>query len=205
MDTDFNEFMNLSSVNEIKDKTSNKLVYFSHDAHPSPDNPVEQFSSNTEQVGTLSECAVLSSCLSSAGGDFNDTPTVQRSGTELRAKKCRQNFQIPHFPYDVEVQLQRGNKFFVEAGTYLKISPGLKSAILERLAENIFQFTAYPRESQIDDVAKALVEKYPCLKEKGSVKGYTVWIFSLKYKMANYQTKMRNVGCPEVDKWNVIL
>lgn len=83
---------------------------------------------------------------------------------------------------------------FVGTRTSLKIRPGLKSGILEKLAEEIFQFTTDPQV----DVAKALVDKFLCLQEKGSMNGYSGWIFSLKHKMANYRTKMRNLGCPKV-------
>lgn len=48
------------------------------------------------------------------------------------------------------------------------------------------------------DVAEALVKKYPCLKEPGSFSGYYGWQQSLKYKMANYRTKLCGYGVPEV-------
>ncbi|XP_073701942.1 uncharacterized protein [Garra rufa] len=201
MDVDFNEFMNLSSIHDIKDKTTIKVIYLAHDTNPSPDHPVEQSLSASETFSASSECSVLSYSLLPSGGDSDDTVTIPTSDAEVQSVLAQiwpQKFPIPRFQYDVEVQLQRGNEIFVETGTSLKISPGLKSGILEKLAENIFQYTAYPRDSQIDDVAKSLVEKFPCLKEKGSVKGYSRWIFSLKHKMANYRTKMRNIGCPEV-------
>lgn len=106
-------------------------------------------------------------------------------------------FPIPRISYNVEVQLQRGNENFRESGTRLNITPGLKSDIMEKLAEEIFQYTAYPQNHQIDEVAAALIKKFPCLKEQ-SATGYYAWMISLKYKMANYRTKMRNFGCPEV-------
>lgn len=202
MDADFNEFMNLSSVHDITDKSTIKLIYVAHDTHPSPDHPAEQSSSASEPLSTLTECSILSSSLLPSGGDSDGTVTIPTSNAEIQSLRVQvwpKKIPIPRFPYDVEVQLQRGNEMFVETGTSLKISPGLKSGILEKLAEDIFQYTAYPRDSQIDDVAKSLVEKFPCLKEKGSVKGYSGWIFSLKHKMANYRTKMRNIGCPEVN------
>lgn len=47
----------------------------------------------------------------------------------------------------------------------------VKSDILERLAEAIFYYTAYPNDAQRSAVAQALVEKHPCLKEPGSFIG----------------------------------
>ncbi|KAF6737346.1 hypothetical protein FQA47_008563 [Oryzias melastigma] len=51
---------------------------------------------------------------------------------------------------------------------------------------------------EFDEVAKALVTAHPCLKEPGSATGYGGWKTSLKYKLANYRTKLRQIGCPEV-------
>ncbi|KAK0140601.1 hypothetical protein N1851_022415 [Merluccius polli] len=61
------------------------------------------------------------------------------------------------------------------------------------------RYKAYPSSAEFDGVAEALVKKYPCLRERGSVSGFSGWKISLKYKMANYQTKLRNIGCAELD------
>lgn len=74
----------------------------------------------------------------------------------------------------------------------------IKADVLEKLAESIFAYTAYPSSAQISDVAEALVKKYPCLKEPGSFAGYYGWQQSLKYKMGNYRTKLRSFGLPEL-------
>lgn len=47
-------------------------------------------------------------------------------------------------------------------------------------------------------MAQALITKHPCLKEQGSVSGFYGWKISLKYKMANYRTRLRSIGCPEL-------
>ncbi|CAL8258511.1 unnamed protein product [Arctogadus glacialis] len=74
----------------------------------------------------------------------------------------------------------------------------VKADILEKLAETIYAYAAYPSSAQISLVAEALVNKYPCLKEPGSFAGYYGWQQSIKYKMANYRTKLRGYGVPEV-------
>lgn len=68
------------------------------------------------------------------------------------------------------------------------------SDILEKLAESIFRYTAYPTHVHILTV----VQKYPCLKEPGSFLGMYGWQQSLKYKMGNYPSKIRNqnIACP---------
>lgn len=43
------------------------------------------------------------------------------------------------------------------------------------------------------------MKKHPCLREQGSVTGFYGWKISLKYKMANYRTKLWNVGCEELN------
>lgn len=60
------------------------------------------------------------------------------------------------------------------------------------------KYKIYPSSAEFDNVAEALITKYPCLKEKGSVTGYYGWKISLKYKMANYRTRLRNIGCQEL-------
>lgn len=56
----------------------------------------------------------------------------------------------------------------------------------------------YPTDKDFEGVAEALLCKPPFSKEPGSVTGYGGWKMSLKYKMANYRTKLRQRGCPEV-------
>nr|XP_015206550.1 PREDICTED: uncharacterized protein LOC102682436 [Lepisosteus oculatus] len=82
-------------------------------------------------------------------------------------------------------------------GTLL-INPSIKSKILEILAENIYQYCAYPTSTQISAGAEALIQKHPCLREPGSYSGHCGWQTWLKYKMANYRTKLRSLGCPEL-------
>lgn len=69
----------------------------------------------------------------------------------------------------------------------------LKTAILDSLADNEFE-----------DVAEALVSSHPCLKEPGSATGYGGWKVSLKYKLANYRRKLRQLGCREVELKSLI-
>ncbi|CAM4678776.1 unnamed protein product [Leuciscus chuanchicus] len=64
-----------------------------------------------------------------------------------------------------------------------KTYPGVKSNILECLAELIFSYTPYPNDAQRCAVAEALIKKNPCLKEPGSFNGLYGWQQSLKYKI----------------------
>ncbi|MED6234246.1 hypothetical protein ATANTOWER_025319, partial [Ataeniobius toweri] len=93
--------------------------------------------------------------------------------------------------------LERATEEYKKNGTLLPTSKE-KTDIMEKLAETIFTFTAYPSNTQVSYVAEVLVTKYSCLKEPGSFSGYYGWQQSIKYKMANYLTKLRGFGVPEV-------
>ncbi len=74
--------------------------------------------------------------------------------------------------------------------------------MLEKFAEEIFRYTAYPTGLQIEVVVEALLKKHPCLREPGtSFSGMYGWQQRLKYKMANYRSKLRKheVPCPKLD------
>lgn len=107
-------------------------------------------------------------------------------------------FCVPRFTYDAEIKLQKAHVAFKENGMLLIPDPKLKSNILEGLIQEIVKYTVYLTSSKFDEVAEALILKHPCLKEKGSPSGYEGWKMSLKYKLSNYRTHLRKVGCPEV-------
>ncbi|XP_048868837.1 uncharacterized protein LOC125741668 isoform X1 [Brienomyrus brachyistius] len=97
--------------------------------------------------------------------------------------------------------LHEGNRAYESDGSLLQ-NPSLNSDIPEILAETIFRYTAYPSVPQIEAVVEALLKKHPCLREPAtSFSGTYGWQQRLKWKMANYRSKMRRRGvpCPELD------
>uniref|UniRef100_A0A3B1IS49 PB1 domain-containing protein n=1 Tax=Astyanax mexicanus TaxID=7994 RepID=A0A3B1IS49_ASTMX len=120
------------------------------------------------------------------------------ASSDLKSSQWPSVFDVPRFSYDSELKLQHANTAFKEDGTFLSPDPKLKSSILDGLAEEIVKYKLYPTDSDFEEVAKALIKKHPCLKEQGSVTGCSGWKVSLKYKLGNYRTKLRNVGCMEV-------
>lgn len=96
--------------------------------------------------------------------------------------------------------LEGGNQAFQKDGTLLN-NPRLTSSILEKLAEAIFRYTAYPIGVQVLAVVEALVQKYPCLKEPGPFNGLYGRQQRIKYKMGNYRAKLRGrqFACPELE------
>ncbi|XP_028436319.1 uncharacterized protein LOC114557165 [Perca flavescens] len=128
---------------------------------------------------TLDTCSLP--CLSS--GDSVDWPDP---------------FPIPQFSHDVELQLKEANCRYAKDGSVMVISKGLKTDILDTLADCMSKISAYPERHHYENVAKALVEKHPSLKEPGSGKGWYSWFHSLKFKLGNYRQKLSAAGCPEV-------
>ncbi|XP_051782558.1 uncharacterized protein LOC127527535 [Erpetoichthys calabaricus] len=73
----------------------------------------------------------------------------------------------------------------------------MKHDMLEKLAETMYSFKAYPDDNDFSSVAKALISKHPCLTEPGPQPGWYRWKNSLKFKMANYCSKLRKAGCED--------
>lgn len=76
--------------------------------------------------------------------------------------------------------------------------PKLRSDVLEGLIQEVVKHTVYLTDSKFDEVAEALILRHPYLRENTSPLGYEGWKMSLKYKLSNYRTQLRKVGCPEV-------
>lgn len=91
--------------------------------------------------------------------------------------------EIPKFSVDVEYHLRQGNLLYLRDGTYLKVTKESKHDILEKLADIIYSFDAYPKKEDLEVVAQALVEAQPCLKEAGSPSGCVGWKNSLKCRL----------------------
>lgn len=184
MDTLFgNEFVNLTSVAEIQNKATIKIVYTS--CQPQ-DQGEDRFSfPSTSAPDDTSTCGDSTVSLSSP-----ESTSSRSSWPDL--------FCILRFIYDAEIKLAKAHVAFKENGMLLIPDPKLKSDILQGLIQEVVKHTVYPADSKFDQVAEALILKHPCLKEKGSPSAYVGWKMSLKYKLANYPTHLRKVGCPEV-------
>lgn len=135
---------------------------------------------------------------STSSEELSDTPSqadtdIFSNSSEERQRQWPEVFDmhIPKFSVDVEYRLRQANLLHLRDGTHLNPSKELKHDILERLAETIYALKAYPTNAEFEAVASALVRAHPCLKEQGSVSGWCGWKNSLKFKMGNYRTKMR--------------
>ncbi|KAL7375117.1 hypothetical protein ABVT39_012126 [Epinephelus coioides] len=183
-DNDFDEFINLTSTSDIQNKATIKVIYLQSASSTSSSCLSPRTSSLDESIS-----------ISSVDTDILSSSESSSSASSLRCKPWPDVFPVPEFVYDVEIQLQRANSDFQSNGTLFSPSPRMKPDILECLASQIIKYKAYPSSAECDAVAEALVKKHPCLREQGSVTGFYGWKISVKYKMANYRTKLRNIGC----------
>lgn len=180
-DEDFHDFCNLTCVADLpKDKVTLKVIFT-----PLPD--------------TLSESGIDTAILRESSSTPSTTsPSINSEPSPARSQPWPTNFPIPVFTYDVELRLRQGNEAFRMDGALLSVPRDMKIEILEKLAETIYSYKAYPRNEEIDSVAAALIEKHPCLKEASSTSGWYGWKISLKFKMGNYRQKLRDAGCQEL-------
>lgn len=107
-------------------------------------------------------------------------------------------FSIPSFSYDVELKLRKGNEAYEQTKKGITLTRDMKIDILDKIAQAVFEVKAYPDQDQIESVASALISRHPCLREPGSKSGYDGWKTSIKYKLGNYRSKLRQAGCTEV-------
>ncbi|XP_071348849.1 uncharacterized protein [Trachinotus anak] len=119
------------------------------------------------------------------------------SSSSLQKKQWPTEFIIPQFSVETEMILERANEVYRKEGTLLT-TPNIKSDILEKLAQSIYTYTPYLSLQNCLSVAEALIKAHPCLKDPGSSAGVIGWQNSIKYKMANYRTKLRGLGIPDV-------
>lgn len=149
----------------------------------------------TLTVTTLSPVPASDSEGSSADTDI--LPTTGDSPLSSK-KKWPEFFDIPNFSVDVEYRLRQGDLRFMSDGTHMNVPRDMKHDILEKLAETIYSFKAYPDDKDFSDVAMALISKHPGLTEPGPQPGWYGWKNSLKFKMGNFRSKLRKAGCDDV-------
>ena len=129
-----------------------------------------------------------------------DTDVLSSSESTSSRSSWPAVFHVPKFSYDAEIKLQQtpANLAYLKDGTALFPDPKLKSAILEGLVQEIVQYKVYATDKEVEQVAQSLMKTHPCLTEKVSSTGCGGWKTSLKYKLSNYRTHLRKLGCCEV-------
>ncbi|KAJ8014617.1 hypothetical protein DPEC_G00017500 [Dallia pectoralis] len=190
LDSEFEDYFTPHTSDQIKNKDTIKIVH----TVPVILNLLpldESLGSSFDLQSTDNDSASYAE--SPAGTSSQDTSILSRRNATKRCQQWSKQFPIPGFSYETELYLERATEDYKKNGTLVTTSK-----IKTDLAETIYIYTAYPSSAQISDVAEELVKKYPCLTEPGSYSGYYGWQQSIKYKMANYRTKLRGYGVPEV-------
>jgi len=172
-DPDFDDYVNLENVRELKDLMSLKVIPRRNDDQPSNENePVP----------------------SSSGSDG-------RPDNLRKARWPKEGFtvaMIPKFDHEVEVALVVANKQFAEEGSVTFLRKGHRTKILDRLAEQITTLAGiYPDKNQLQQVAASLVGKHPGISDKVSKAGCQMWLNSLTFKMGAYRGVLRQLGSQE--------
>ncbi|KAK2848244.1 hypothetical protein Q7C36_009926 [Tachysurus vachellii] len=167
MDADFNnEFTNLTSMSDIKDKSTIKVIFntvashhpaLSGDSAPQPYSAVASAHSSDVSVSLLSSTSF-------------DTDILSSPESISRFSAWPLGFKVPRFTYDAEVQLEMANAAFKENLTLLSPDTKLQSSILDGLIETIILYKVYLSDAEF--------------KDPGSATGYDGWKTSLKYKLA---------------------
>ncbi|KAL6481140.1 hypothetical protein MHYP_G00092200 [Metynnis hypsauchen] len=179
-DRDFGDaLVNLISTTELEDFAAIKVI-------PITDDCSQEFN--------LTVCDDLMP----QSSDDTEILSSPSSSASTRTWMWPREFQIPVFSYDTELQLEKGNAVYRSDMTRLTLSSKTKSDILEKLAEEIFKYKAYPTDADFSDVAEALIKKHPCLSEPGSYNRCYGWKQRLKTKMGNYRTQLKGIGCSEL-------
>ncbi|KAK0148779.1 hypothetical protein N1851_010862 [Merluccius polli] len=203
MDKDFdNQFFTLTSTDVVNDKDTIKLVETDPSviltltpiSEPSASStPVPLDQSQDESSSASSSDTIILGLLDYGKNHNHDY------FAEYRSEPWPTNVVIPSFSYGVEMILEAGNQAYQRDGSLLQ-DPSIYSDILEKLAEAIYHYQAYPSALQQLEIVEALLNKHPCLKERGTYSGTYGWQNRLKMKMANYRIKLkrRNVPCPEL-------
>lgn len=152
----------------------------------------------TVKVIPLVTAATTRTSDASCASDDTVILSPHSSTSSMRQEPWPKFFDFPHFSVDVEFRLRQANLAYLRDRTHWNPPKDVKHCILEKLAETIYRFDAYPSVEWLQSVALALISKHPCLREPGSPGGCSGWNHSLKFKMGNYRGKLKRVGCIEV-------
>ncbi|KAL2102235.1 hypothetical protein ACEWY4_001403 [Coilia grayii] len=125
--------------------------------------------------------------------------TSQSTSKNLReATHWPSRFEVPKFSIDVELRLKKANNSYHQTKVPLDVPRDVKSEILSKLVQAIFEVKPYPTRNEVGSVVIALVRKHPCLTEEQPSSGWDAWLTSLWFKVGNYHFKLRQAGMPEV-------
>ena len=148
--------------------------------------PVD-FSVNEANVHSQDDASISSSACSDV-----TLPVSDASSGTFRKEQWPKVFIIPTFSLSTESQLEAGNAEYQRNQVRLTPSSKMISDILERLADKVYSYRSYPSDADLSEVAQALTQTHPCLKEPGSFNHSYGWKQRLKMKIYNYRTYLKS-------------
>ncbi|KAK5883477.1 hypothetical protein CesoFtcFv8_019804 [Champsocephalus esox] len=184
-DADFGTWVNLTSTSELKDLATLKVI-----------NVVPSVTLFLEPVEYSVDMANFQrqddSSMSSSACSGDTLPVSSPSSDTYRKEQWPKVFLIPTFSHSTETQLRDGNAEYQRSQVRLTPSSKMLSNILETLADKVYSYKSYPSDADFSDVAEALIQTHPCLKEPGSFNHSYGWKQRLKTKMYNYRTYLKS-------------
>ena len=60
---------------------------------------------------------------------------------------------MPYFSVDIEYRLRQENLIYLRDGKRMSVSRDMKHDILQKLAEEMYKYSAYPQDEQFTEVA----------------------------------------------------
>ncbi|CAI5681570.1 unnamed protein product [Oreochromis niloticus] len=144
-----NEFMNLTSMDEIQDRGTIRMTSLavglttqSAEAHFISADAVCSF-------GLDDSTSRSSGCVDT---DILSSPELEASCSSTSRALWPRVFCVPEFSFDAELKLERGNAAYKEKGTLLTSEPELKSQILEGLIQEIVRYKIYVSDKDLNTV-----------------------------------------------------
>lgn len=150
-----NEFMNLTSMDEIQDRGTIRVILMTDALTTQCANMP-----STSATALSSHAQDESSSLSSGCVD-TDILSSSESGSSSSRSSWPSIFCAPKFCYGAELKLEWGNAAYREKGTLLTPDPKLKSNILEGLVQEIVKYKIYVTDKDFNTVGEALISKHP--------------------------------------------
>ena len=128
-----------------------------------------------------------------------EKPFPTSSTSDLRTEKGEmpRPYNLPIFDLSTRLILEQKQQIYDESAAMYIPGKNEKSKLLSALCEDIYRYKCYPNDEDCTIVARALVDKFPCLKEKGGPLGFEGWKNSLKYKMGNLRNQLSRAGVTE--------
>ncbi|KAJ4948213.1 hypothetical protein JOQ06_019750 [Pogonophryne albipinna] len=184
-DADFGTWVNLTSTSELKDLATLKVI----NVVPSVTLFLEPVEYSVDKANFQSQD---DSSMSSSACSGDTLPVSSPSSDTYRKEQWPKVFLIPTFSHSTETQLRDGNAEYQRSQVRLTPSSKMLSNILETLADKVYSYKSYPSDADFSEVAEALTQTHPCLKEPGSFNHSYGWKQRLKTKMYNYRTYLKS-------------